>query len=167
LQFGFGNTTQSLFLSPKAPTAGGLIWGVGPAFRIPTATDNVANNQWLAGVTGVALRQTGVWSIGALANHLWSVSGNDRFGDVSATFVQPFLAHTTPKATSFLLNTEAAYDWENDEWSVPINASVGRVVKIGKLPVQFSLGARYWAEAPGFGPDGWGGRFQVTPLFPK
>jgi len=66
-----------------------------------------------------------------------------------------------------LLNTEATYDWENDEWSVPINASVGQVVKIGKLPVQFSLGARYWDEAPGFGPDGWGGRFQVTPLFPK
>lgn len=166
-QFGFGNTVQSLFFSPKAPTAAGLIWGVGPAFQIPTATDNVANNQWLAGVTGVALRQSGPWTVGGLANHLWSVSGNDKFGDVSATFVQPFLAYTTPRATSFSLNTESTYDWENEEWSVPINASIAQVVKIGRQPVQFSVGARYWAESPEFGPDGWGGRFQMTLLFPK
>lgn len=27
---GFGDTIQSFFFSPKAPTAGGWIWGVGP-----------------------------------------------------------------------------------------------------------------------------------------
>jgi hypothetical protein len=31
-EFGLGDTTQSFFLSPSQPTAGGLIWGVGPAF---------------------------------------------------------------------------------------------------------------------------------------
>jgi hypothetical protein len=38
-QFGLGDTTQSLFLSPKRPGPGGLIWGVGPAFLWPTATE--------------------------------------------------------------------------------------------------------------------------------
>lgn len=71
------------------------------------------------------------------------------------------------KATSFSLNTESTYDWENEEWSVPINASVAQVVKFGKQPVQFSLGARYWVDAPEFGPEGWGGRFQMTLLFPR
>lgn len=56
-QFGFGATTQSFFFSPKAPTKAGLIWGVGPAFLIPTATDHIATNQWGAGITGVALMQ--------------------------------------------------------------------------------------------------------------
>src|SRR5262249_32175755 len=38
-QFGLGDITQSLFFSPKAPSAfGGLIWGVGPVFLVPTAT---------------------------------------------------------------------------------------------------------------------------------
>lgn len=50
---------------------------------------------------------------------------------------------------------------------MPINAVVGQVVQIGQTPVQFSAGARYWAEAPENGPDGWGARFQVTLLFPK
>ena len=76
-QFGFGATTQSFFFSPKEPTSFGLIWGVGPAFLIPTATDQIATNQWGAGITGVALKQSGPWTYGALANHLWSISGDD------------------------------------------------------------------------------------------
>ena len=51
-QFGLGLTTQSFFFSPKQPTHG-VIWGVGPAFQLPTATDDIAHNQWGAGVTGV------------------------------------------------------------------------------------------------------------------
>jgi len=72
-QFGLGATTQSFFFSPKQPTAAGLIWGVGPAFLIPTATDDIATDQWDAGVTGVALRQTG---------------GRRHLGDVSAAVRQ-------------------------------------------------------------------------------
>ncbi len=166
-QFGLGATTQSFFFSPKQPTAGGLIWGVGPVFLLPTATDGISTNQWGAGITGVALKQQNGWTVGGLANQIWSLTGNSDDGRISATFLQPFVSYTTPKATSFTLNTESTYDWEADQWSVPINAVVGQVVKLGKTPVQFSVGARYWAESPDYGPDGWGARFQVTLLFPK
>jgi hypothetical protein len=166
-QFGFGATTQSFFFSPKQPTRQGLIWGAGPAFLIPTATDHIATNQWGAGITGVALVQKHGWTVGGLANHIWSLTGDDDDGDISATFLQPFVSYTTPKATSFTLNTESTYDWVNEQWSVPINATVGQVVKIHKLPVQFTLGARYWADSPEFGPDGLGARAVVTLLFPK
>ncbi|OSP55909.1 hypothetical protein BV911_04460, partial [Pseudoruegeria sp. SK021] len=50
-QFGFGNTVQSFFFSPKAPTSAGLIWGVGPVIQLPTTTDNITNPQWAAGIT--------------------------------------------------------------------------------------------------------------------
>ena len=82
-RFGFGTTTQSFFLSPKKPGPRGLVWGVGPAFLIPTATDDIATDQWGAGVTGVALKQAGPWTVGMLANHLWSVAGDDEDGDLS------------------------------------------------------------------------------------
>jgi len=49
---------------------------------------------------------------------------------------------------------------------VPLNAIVSQLVKIGGAPVQFSLGARYYADKPSGGPD-WGLRFAVTFLFPK
>ena len=166
-QFGFGATTQSFFLSPKQPTKAGLVWGAGPVFLIPTATDNIATNQWGAGITGVALVQRDGWTIGGLANHIWSLTGDSEDRDVSATYLQPFVSYTTHKATSFTLNTESTYDWVDEEWSVPINATVGQIVKIHRLPVQLSVGARYWAQSPEGGPDDWGARFQMTLLFPK
>ena len=166
-QFGLGNTTQSFFFSPKQPTSFGLIWGVGPAFQVPTATDGIAANQWGAGVTGVALRQSGGWTYGALANHIWSVTGNSRDGDLSATFLQPFLSYTTAKATSFTVNSESTYDWENDQWAVPINVMVAQMFKPGNHPLQLQVGARYWAESPDYGPDGWGARAALILLFPK
>jgi hypothetical protein len=166
-QFGLGATTQSFFFSPKKPTAQGIIWGAGPAFLVPTATDGIATNQWGAGITGVVLKQAGPWTVGGLGNHIWSVTGNSSDGDISQTFLQPFINYTTPKATSFFLNTESTYDWESKQWSVPINAGVQQLVKIGNQRVQFGLGARYWADSPEFGPDGWGARAIVTLLFPK
>lgn len=166
-QFGFGPTTQSFFLSPKQPTSFGMIWGAGPAFLIPTSSDGIAPSQWGAGVTGVALMQSGGWTYGALANHLWSVTGNSRYGDFSQTFLQPFLSYTTAKATSFTLNSESTYDWEREQWAVPINAIVAQMFKIGDQRVQAGVGARYWADAPEGGPDGWGARFVVTLLYPK
>jgi hypothetical protein len=50
---------------------------------------------------------------------------------------------------------------------VPVNLTVAQMLKIAKLPVQVALAARYWVDTPDNGPDGWGGRFQFTFLFPK
>ena len=40
---------------------------------------------------------------------------------ISATFVQPFPSYTTPSAWAFALNTESTYDWNVEEWAVPVN----------------------------------------------
>ena len=44
-EYGLGDTVQSLFFSPKAPTPGGWIWGVGPVLLLPTATDEALGNE--------------------------------------------------------------------------------------------------------------------------
>src|SRR6266516_4550040 len=151
-KFGLGDVVQSFFLSPKAPTSGGWIWGAGPVFAWPTATDSaLGGGKWGAGPTAVFLRQDSGWTYGVLANHIWSYAGwGDQ--DVSATFLQPFLTYTTKKFTSFGINTESTYDWEHSQWTVPLNASVSQLLKLGKQPIQFSLGARYYAEKPSGGP---------------
>ncbi|HBT87822.1 hypothetical protein [Desulfobacter sp.] len=59
-----------------------------------------------------------------MANHIWSVVGDDDRADIRSTLIQPFLACLTSTHTTFSLNTESTYDWENEEWSVPINFSV-------------------------------------------
>ena len=165
---GIGDIVQSLFFSPKAPTSRGLIWGAGPVILLPTASDDaLGGEKWGIGPTAVGLRQSGPWTYGALVNHVESFAGDDDRADISATFIQPFLAYITKTKTTIGLNTESTYDWESEEWSVPINLTVNQLMKVGKLPLQIGGGIRYWADSPDNGPDGWGARIQLTFLFPK
>jgi len=169
-QFGLGDTTQSFFFSPKAPSSfGGLIWGAGPVFLIPTATDDLLGTEKFGiGPTAVVLKQTGHWTIGILANQIWSVAGNDDRADVSQLFLQPFISYTTTDAWTFTVNTESTYNWKAEAWSVPINAQVTKLITIGTQHVSLGGGLRYWAESPdNSGPEGFGGRLIVTFLFPK
>lgn len=166
-QFGLGDTVQSFFFSPNARGPGGLIWGVGPVFLWPTATnDSLGSEKWGMGPTGVALIQKGPWTYGLLANHLWSFAGDDDRNDVNATFLQPFLTYTTSKALTFFLNTESTYNWDAEEWTVPINIGANQLLLMGNQPIQVGGGFRYYADAPDGGPD-WGIRLSVVFLFPK
>ena len=165
---GFGDIVASQFFSPKVPTERGWIWGAGPVWLLPTASDEVLGaEQWGIGPTVVVLKQKGPWTVGFLGNHIWSVAGHDNRADVNATFMQPFVAYITQTKTTLGLNTEATYDWENEEWSVPINAQVSQLFKVGPQILQFTAGGRYWAESPDNGPEDWGLRVQLTFLFPK
>jgi hypothetical protein len=163
--WGLGDTTQSFFLSPKEPV-GGWILGAGPVGYYPTATDSALGaGQWGAGPTMVALRQEHGFTYGILANQIWSVGGwSDQ--TINATYLQPFVSFTTKTYTTFAINTESTYHWTDSQWTVPVNFMVQQLLKIGKQPVAFQLGYRYYADKPSGGPD-WGLRFAVTFLFPK
>ena len=165
---GLGDITASLFFSPKAPTAGGWIWGVGPVFLLPTATQaSLGAEKWGVGPTAVALKQSGPWTVGMLANQIWAAGGDDSRSNVSATFLQPFVSYTTKTHTNFAVNTESTYNWKTEQWQVPLNVAVSQLFKVGSQMLQFQVGARYWAAAPADGPSGWGWRMQLTLLFPK
>jgi hypothetical protein len=165
---GIGDTVQSLFLSPQKPTQGGIIWGAGPVFLLPTASDDVLGGEkWGIGPTAVALKQDGPWTYGALTNHIESIAGDDNRADISLTLLQPFLTYRTRTMTTLALEAGSTYDWENEQWSVPINFSVQQLLKIGKMPLQIAAGVRYWATSPDNGAEDWGIRLTLTFLFPK
>jgi hypothetical protein len=163
---GLGDIQQSFFFTPKEPV-GGWILGAGPIMQYPSATDDaLGSEKWGAGPSFIALQQKNGWTYGMLANHVWSFAGNGDRANVNATFLQPFLAKTTKTYTTFSLNTESIYDWGNSQWTVPINFSIGQMIKIGNMPISLELGYRYYAEKPEGGPD-WGLRFFVKFLFPQ
>lgn len=165
---GLGDTVQSFFFSPKAPTSGGWIWGIGPVLLLPTATDELLGSEkWGIGPTAVVLRQSGSWTVGALANHIESFAGESQRADISATFLQPFVTYVTSKQTTFAVNTESTYDWDNEQWSTPLNLTAAQLLKAGNQLFQIGGGVRYWVDAPDGGPEGWGFRLQFTLLFPK
>ena len=162
--FGLGDTVQSFFFSPKKSSP---IWGIGPVFLIPTATDSLLGGEkWGVGPTAVMLKQQGPWTFGALANQIWDFAGASDRGPVNATFLQPFLAYIFPTKTTLSLNTESTYDWNSQQWTVPIHFTVSQLFKVGSQPVQAVAGAHYFAEAPESAPE-WGVRFGFTLLFPR
>ena len=166
---GMGDTLQSFFFSPRKPTASGLVWGVGPVFALPTGDDGLSSDKTSVGPTVVLLKQIDGWTYGFLGNHLWDISGDDDAEDVNLTFMQPFLAYTTKTQTTFSLNTESFYNHEadsGDEWTVPINAEVSQLMKLGGQVTSFKLGYRHYVETPSGGPD-YGITLQMTLLYPK
>ena len=167
-QTGFGDILQSFFFSPALPTSNGLIWGAGPALLLPTASDDLLGGKRFGiGPTGVVLKQAGRWTYGALINHLWDAGGDDDRSDVNNSFLQPFVSYTTPSAWTYSVNTETAYSWESEAWSVPLNVSVAKLSRIGSQLVQYKTGVRYWAEAPTSGPGGLGFKLGIVLLFPQ
>ncbi len=165
---GLGDTTQSLFFSPKQPTETGWIWGAGPVFLLPTAThDNLGRDRLGFGPTAVFVKEEGPWTYGGLWNHIWSIAGDGDDGAVNQTFLQPFVAHTTPTAWTYSANLETTYDWREEDWAVPLNLVATKVVQLGDLPVSIGGGLRYWLEHADGGPEGLGLRLVMTFLFPK
>jgi hypothetical protein len=171
VQAGLGDTVQSIFFSPQKATAGGLIWGVGPVALLPTATENLLGSRhWGLGPTAVVLRQQGPWTVGMLANHIWSVAGERDRPAVNATFIQPFLGYTTSQATTFTVNMENTYDWTGKQWTAPLNLMVAQLLKptSGGLPfpIQVQVGYRYYFAKPQGGPKQ-GVRLNLVALFPR
>ncbi len=159
-QAGLGDTQQSFFFAPMA-LAVGRILGVGPALLYPTAPDNdLGESDCGAGPTIVAWRQERGFTYGILTNHIWSSAGWGSDG-VNATHLQPFFGSSTKTYTTFLVNTESTYDWEQDQWSVSLNFMSTQLLKVGKQSVSLPLGSRYDAEVPSGGPE-WGLRFAGT-----
>lgn len=166
-QFGLGDVVASFFFSPKAPTAGGFVWGIGPALLLPTATDDLLGGEkWAIGPTAVVLRQSGAWTVGALTNHLESVAGSDSRADVSSTLLQPFVARALGQGRTLSVNLESTYNWDTHDWNVPLNIGYSKVTRWGSQLVSLQGGVRAYLTTPGEGPD-WGVRFTATLLYPR
>lgn len=167
-QSGTGDIVASAFLSPKAATSRGWIWGAGPVLLLPSGSDDLlTSDKWGAGPTGLVLKQQGGWTYGALANHIWSFAGSDTRADVNATFLQPFLAYGTKTAWTYTVNLESTYDWEGGQWSVPVHVLASKVTRIGGQLVSIGGGLRYWADGPEGAPHDLGFRIVFTLLYPN
>ena len=167
-QFGLGDTSMSMYFSPKEPTSSGIIWGAGPQLLFPTASDKLLGREkWGAGLGVIALVQPGPWAVGALGHHVWSYAGDSDRPDVNNSFIQPFLAYTWPSAWTVSAFSESNYNWESEDWSVPVYLALARVVRWGQLPVRLQGVVGYWVESTDEGPEGFSLRFQVNFVLPK
>ena len=164
---GLGDISLSLFLAPP-PTSEGMIWGVGSVFLLSTATDEILGaKKWGAGPAALALTMHGPWTFGVQVNHVWSFVGDSDRSDISNSLLQSFIAYTWPNAWNVSLQSESTYNWKTEKWSVPVNATVGKLVRWGKLPVKWRAGVGYWLESPETGAEGIRFQLQANFVLPK
>jgi len=165
---GLGDINFTAFLSPKAP--GKIIWGVGPALILPSATeDNLGSGKWSAGPSVVALTMSGPWVVGLIVSNVWSFAGQSDRADVNFFLAQYFVNYNMDHGWYLVSSPIITSNWEassDNQWIVPFGAGVGNIFKLGKQPMNFNMQAFYNAVKPDFGPD-WQIRFQLQFMFPK
>jgi hypothetical protein len=162
--FGFGDIVFTAFYSPESK---GLTWGVGPVLSFPTGNETHGTGKWGIGPSVVALAMPGQWVVGALINNVWSFAGDENRADVSFMTLQPFINYNFP---DFYLTFSPIItsNWKADSdnmWTVPLGIGVGKLIKFGKLPVNFN--ASYYSNVvkPDYFAD-WTLRIQAAILLP-
>jgi len=167
--YGIADIQEQLFLTPTK--TGGLVWGVGAVASLPTATNAaVSTGQTALGPAGVALKTTGPWVVGALANNIWRVMGEDPSGGgINQFFLQPFINFNFKRGWALSAAPAITADWNapsGEQWTVPVGMGISKVTRIGNRPVSVLLQYYHLAERPPGTPDtNW--RMQINFLFPN
>lgn len=161
---GLGDTSWSLFLTPQKP--GKLIWGIGPVFQLPTSTNEILGaGAWGVGPSILILTIKGKWMYGFTANQTWSLGNNK----TNLFYTQYFINYTFPSSFFVSVQPIITSNWnaeKGEEWMVPFGTNVGKIVRIGKQPINLQAGVYYNAIKPENAGD-WQLRLLVNMLFPR
>ena len=166
---GIGDVNLSLFLSPSRAFHH-VIWGAGPIVSFPTASENILGTKKTSvGPTAVVLKIQGHWLYGTLINNLFSVAGPSARADVNQMFMQPFVNYNFRHGWYLTSSPEVTADWEkqrSQRWVVPVGGGVGKILRVGALPVNTYAQFFSNVEHPA-GTTNWSARLQIQLLFPK
>ena len=143
-QAGIGDMNPTFFLSPS--NAGKLIYGLGPAFILPTATStSTGQGKFSLGPSVVALVQPGPWTVGVLINNVFSVAGSSHRPAVNQMLLQWFVNYNMKKGDYLTSGPIVTANWNatgsidaatgNDVpggvWTVPFGGGIGQIRRTG------------------------------------
>ena len=177
----FGDRTTGLgdtiFFTLAAPNRDdGFIWGVGPTFILPTATDDVlGQEQWQAGVAVLAAslgNESGGWgwqhfNIGVLAQHWWSFASTGNQPGTSQSDIQYFINWRKNATTLIGMTPNIQIDWKRsgkDRFSVPIGLGVIGLFKWGSTPVRWGVELQRYVIRPDPVSPQWNLKFFFAPI---
>jgi hypothetical protein len=157
-----------VFTAFYVPSGGAFMWGMGPVVEFPTGGGSRGSQKWSVGPSVVALAQTGPWTLGILANNVWSIAGESDRESVSRGLLQYFIVYQLGNGwyvNSAPINTVNWKAESGQKFLVPLGAGGGKLVFLGKLPVNLQSQVYYNVVKPDIGPD-WQLRLQVQVLLP-
>lgn len=143
---GIGDIQQQLFFTPAHP--GGLIWGIGPIFSLPTATNSLARTgSWAIGPTAVVVKMTGPYVLGGLINNVTTFKDEGGDPEVNQLLIQPFINYNFGTGWALGFGPIITANWElpdGDEWTVPVGLGITRTLVFKGQPI--SLSGQYYAN---------------------
>lgn len=142
----------------------GFIWALGGLVTLPTATNkDFAGKQFRLGpelILGQAFKQ-GI--VAVFPSHQWDVAGwsDDDFSVTTLQFGGSYFLGGGMTVGSF---PKMQYDWNADQWTIPLNLSFTQTLVSGGQPIKHSINFDYYVEQPdAFGPD-FMFRYTITPV---
>jgi hypothetical protein len=168
---GLGDTVESLLLVP-APTAG-VIWGLGPTVSLPTASAReLGSGQYAVGPIAAVVTQPEPLMLGLLAAQTWSVAGASDRRDINRLALVVIGVYQLADAWYLRTSPVIVGDWNagslRDMWTVPVGGGAGKVLRVGRVPVDLFVSA-YWnaiRPATATSPGGTA-QVQVAVLLPR
>lgn len=162
-EFGLSDATITAFFAPKSKK---LIYGIGPAFLVPIATDKfLGTEKFGIGPSAIVMHQGKGLTIGFIANQIWSVAGNEDRADVNQFYTQIFLSHSYKSGASLGVNAEITQNWTGNTTMISLNPSIGGITKFGNQVVQLSLSPLIPIVGPEELRPDWGLRATLTFVF--
>ena len=171
---GLGDLTYVGLITPRKTTktkTGKVIWAAGPTVVFPTAEDDLLGQGKYQLGPAFALGYLGErWTVGALAQHWWSVGGASDRSSVNQSNIQYFIYYKLKNQWSIGASPSISMDWSGSGSPIvnaPIGIGINKTLFIGKLPVRVGLEAtRYVVQEGAISPD-WGLRLSITPAVPS
>jgi len=140
------------------------LFSFGFVTSLPTATDStLGSGQWTLGPEVFIGRLLPKGLIALFPNHTWDVAG---WGEsaISVTSIQPLATYLPGGGWAIGTAPVITYDWNSEQWTVPLNLTVDKTVVIGGRPWKLGVELNYYVEkADTFGPD-FGISFNITPV---
>jgi hypothetical protein len=166
-QAGLGDATISGFFSPSE-AKNGFVWGVGPVFLVPTATNEfLGGKKFGIGPSALALLQKHGMTIGALVSQTWSVAGDEDRSDVNFLYLQPFFTYNWKSGAGLGVMAEITQNWEAGTTTAFIDPYISGVTKLGKQIVSLMIGPRIQVASPNGNGADFGVRAALFLVFPK
>ena len=165
---GFGDTAVALALSPGHRLVGNWLLAAGPTFIFPTATDSrIGQNKWQVG-PAAAVGYMGKNFVTYVFPQQWFSVGGNGPKTRQMLLIYAFV-YTLPKGWTVGTNPNMFVDWEassGNKVTFPVGLQVGKLRKLGPLPVKFDVQAQYYAVHPQINGPKWNLQLQMTPILP-
>jgi hypothetical protein len=160
---GLGDIGFDLIYVPKLKRKD-ILFGYGLITTLPTGTDSsLTTGQWSLGPEVIIGKLDPKYTLAFFPQHQWDVAGWTDTA-INRTTLQPIFTYLPGGGWNIGTAPHIVYNWENEQWTVPLHLTTGKTVVISGRPWKFAVEMDYYVEKSDiFGPD-WMISFNITPV---